>query len=401
MTSRDTLAVLGTGAMGAGIAQVAATHGWQVKLMDTNPAIAQKAIAGIGKRLQRSVEKGRMQQAEAETAIGNLHAIEKTDELNDCTVLLEAIVENLDAKVEAMSPLVKILPPEAIIATNTSSLSVSTLGDRLGEPARTCGMHFFNPAPIMRLVEVIRGKSTDESIVERAVEIATGWNKQVARAADTPGFIVNRVARPYYLEAFRCLEDGLADPEAIDTTMKDLGGFRMGPFELTDFIGHDVNCATTRSVWESWDKPSRLMPSLVQEQLVAEGNLGRKSGAGVYDWSGESPVAIVRPGHDAVTVNQNAMEYIEAFTEKATSAPAEPMQKLIFSRILCGLFNEALWAHHDGVGDTQDIDTAMKYGVNYPRGPFEWISDIGDPVVRKAMEALEDMTGTGRFRPPA
>jgi len=401
MTTEHTLGVLGAGAMGAGIAQVAATHGWQVKLLDRNTDIVHKAIDGIGSRLQRSVDKGRLDAQDAEHALARLHAPDNADDLSECEILLEAIVEDLDAKVDAMQPLLDRLPQDSIIATNTSSLPVTELGQRLGVPARICGMHFFNPAPIMKLVEIIKGRDTDQSIADRTAEIAASWGKQVARAADTPGFIVNRVARPYYLEAFRCLEDGLADPKMIDNTMKELGGFRMGPFELTDFIGHDVNCATTRTVWESWNRPSRLMPSLIQEQLVAEGNLGRKTGAGVYDWSGESPVPIVRSGHDANTVSQADMSAISAFTELATDATAEPIQQVIFTRILCGLLNEAMWAHADGVGEQADIDIAMRFGVNYPRGPFEWILNIGKPVVTTAMESLEQMTGTGRFCPPS
>ncbi|MEE2906385.1 MAG: 3-hydroxyacyl-CoA dehydrogenase NAD-binding domain-containing protein [Planctomycetota bacterium] len=400
MTSRDTLGLLGTGAMGAGIAQVAASHGWHVKLLDTTPAIVDKAIGGIEKRLQRSVEKGRMTADDAQGALNRLHAVHDPAELDDCTVLLEAIVEDLDAKVDAMTPLLDKVPTDAIIATNTSSLSVTDLGERLGTANRTCGMHFFNPAPVMRLVEVIRGKATDQEVIDRAVAIATDWGKQVACAADTPGFIVNRVARPYYLEAFRCLEDGLAGPDLIDSTMKELGGFRMGPLELTDFIGHDVNTATTRTVWNCWNQPSRLMPSLVQEQLVAEGHLGRKTGAGVYDWSGETPLPLVRPGHDAATVDGSLMEPIRKFTMNACSGTDEPVRQVIFTRILCGLLNEAMWAKQDGVGDTRDIDVAMRYGVNYPRGPFEWLSDIGEPVAQEAMSALEHMTGTGRFIPP-
>ncbi|MCH2133172.1 MAG: 3-hydroxyacyl-CoA dehydrogenase NAD-binding domain-containing protein [Phycisphaerales bacterium] len=401
MTSNTTLGILGAGAMGSGIAQVAATHGWSVRLLDREPDIVSRALDQVAKRLDRQVEKGRLDRSAADEAAQRLHPATSPTDFQDCAVVLEAVVEDLDAKVAAMAPLIEAVSPTTIIATNTSSLSVTELGERLGTPERTCGMHFFNPAPIMRLVEIIRGRETDQEVVDRAAEIAAGWGKHVARAADTPGFIVNRVARPYYLEAFRCLEDGLATPEIIDGTMKQLGGFRMGPLELTDFIGHDVNTATTRTVWTQWDKPSRLMPSLAQEQLVAEGQLGRKSGQGVYDYSGETPVAIVRPGHDAATIAAGDLKAITAFISQASIETENPVQQVILARILCAIFNEALWARHDGVAEPDDIDIAMQFGVNYPHGPFNWMTTIGEDVVLNTMQALERMSGTGRFTPPA
>ena len=315
--------------------------------------------------------------------------------------MIEAVVEDLEAKAIAMGPLVEAAPADAIIATNTSSLSITEIGKRLGAPERTCGMHFFNPAPIMKLVEIISGQDTDPSVTDRVASIAESWGKHVARASDTPGFIVNRVARPYYLEAFRCLEDGLATVEVIDQTMKSLGGFRMGPFELTDFIGHDVNTATTRVVWSQWNQPSRLEPSRMQEELVSTGQLGRKTGRGAYDYGGDTPVVAIPPSQDAATIHAGELKPIQAFTEHASTGSEDPIQQIIFSRILCALINEALWARADGVAGERDIDTAMKYGVNYPRGPFEWMTDTGQERVLEAMKSLESMTDTGRFIPPA
>ena len=259
--------ILGAGAMGAGIAQVAATAGWSVQLIDVDLDTATRAIEGVSARLKRSVDKGRINQETATAIQKRLHA-STVSELSECDLFIEAIVEDMDIKVSAMLPVVEAIPNSSIIATNTSSLSVSELGQRLGQAHRTCGMHFFNPAPVMRLVEVVKGSRTNPENVDRGADIALSWGKQVARCADTPGFIVNRVARPYYLEAFRCLEEGIDGPDAIDDVMKRLGGFRMGPFELTDFIGHDVNTATTRTVWEQWNRPTRLTPSFAQEQLV-------------------------------------------------------------------------------------------------------------------------------------
>jgi 3-hydroxybutyryl-CoA dehydrogenase len=391
--------------MGAGIAQVAATAGWSVRLLDVDPATCEVARDGIAKRLARNVEKGRMQPAEADAAIAHITPSDLAD-LSDCELFIEAIVEDLELKVAALTPVVETLPSSAIIATNTSSLSVSDIGDRIGAPDRTCGMHFFNPAPIMRLVEIVRGKSTDDVVLDRAATIAAEWGKQVARCADTPGFIVNRVARPYYLEAFRCLEDGLADPAAIDDAMKSIGGFRMGPFELTDFIGHDVNAATTRSVWEQWDRPSRLAPVATQERLVSDGTLGRKTGCGVFDWSGDRPVSVLRPPQDAATGVGDIGDTAARFCAAATSNPeaiarcSDP-QRIVFTRILSALLNEALWAAHDGVAEETDIDVAMRAGVNYPKGPFEWIDVVGDSLYVETLAALETATGDGRFIAPA
>ena len=400
-----TVGILGAGAMGSGIAQVAISAGWSARLIDVNTETLDKAIEGIGKRLDRNVEKERMSAEDAASARQRLHASSIND-LADCEVFIEAIVEDIDIKVSAILPLLEILPDEAIIASNTSSLSVSELGERIGAPERTCGMHFFNPAPIMKLVEVVRAKQTEQAILDRAVSIATSWGKKVARCADTPGFIVNRVARPYYLEAFRCLEDGLADPVAIDTAMKTIGGFRMGPFELTDFIGHDVNTATTRSVWEQWGRPDRLMPSQTQERLVSDGHLGRKTSCGVYDWSGDSPIAVLRPSQDGAPHTNELIQLADRFCQAATGNTDVPSklnaaQQLSFLRILAAVLNEAAWAVEDGVAEKLDIDVAMKAGVNYPHGPFEWREAIGSDLVDEALVILSKTAEDDRFVPPA
>lgn len=401
MSTTHTLAVLGTGAMGAGISQVAAVHGWHVKMIDCDPETAITARDAIDKRLQRMVQKDRITQSEAADSLDRLAVVDSANDVSDCELLIEAIVEDMDVKVTAVRPLLDSLAGDAIVATNTSSLSVSELGQRLGCPERTCGMHFFNPAPVMRLVEVIRGEDTSEHVIGRIADIARSWEKHVAIASDTPGFIVNRVARPYYLEAFRCLEDGLATADLIDETMRTIGGFRMGPLELTDFIGHDVNTATTRTVWECWDRPSRLAPSLIQEQLVAEGQLGKKTGAGVYDWSKEPRMPTIHPGQEAPTMPGFDMSSVLKMADTVDSSFENPVQKLVFARILFAIFNEALWAKHDGVAMETDIDTAMKYGVNYPLGPFEWMDRIGLELVTVTMKSLETMTGNGRFITPS
>ncbi len=300
-----------------------------------------------------------------------------------------------------LGELVPRLPSDAIVATNTSSLSVGELGDRLDIPGRCCGMHFFNPAPIMKLVEVVRGRDTDEAVVDRVADIAAAWGKQVARCADTPGFIVNRVARPYYLEAFRIVEDGIASPDFIDDTMKTIGGFRMGPMELTDFIGHDVNTATTRTVWEQWNRSARLAPSWLQESLVSEGHLGRKSGRGIYDHQADTPTCVIQVVENAPAVSDELAAAAMDFTRHASEQEATPEQALVFARILTALINEARWAEHDGVAAPADIDTAVRYGVNYPRGLLEWRDSIGPERVSGLLRELDASTDDDRFAEPS
>ena len=392
------VAVIGAGAMGAGIAQVAAQHGWQVHLQDVNDDVVGDAIAGIRKRFDRLVEKGRLTADEAQAAHDRLQVV--GDALPECDLVIEAILEDMDVKAAVLGDIVPQLGPEAIIATNTSSLSVSELGERLGVAERCCGMHFFNPAPIMKLVEVVRGRETSDAVLDRVADIAASWGKQVARCADTPGFIVNRVARPYYLEAFRIVEDGLASPEFIDHTMKSLGGFRMGPLELTDFIGHDVNTATTRTVWNQWNQSPRLAPSWLQESLVAEGHLGRKSGRGVYEHGGDAPVCVVQVAVPQPTVDDAVQHAANAFTTAACDTEHEDAEAIVFARILGALINEAMWAEHDGVATAADIDTAVQYGVNYPRGLLAWRDAIGPPQVSALLQALDAATDDDRFVAP-
>ncbi|MCH2138293.1 MAG: 3-hydroxyacyl-CoA dehydrogenase NAD-binding domain-containing protein [Phycisphaerales bacterium] len=396
-----TAGILGAGAMGAGIAQVAAAAGWSVVLLDVDQTAAQAGIDGIAGRFAKRIERGRMTQDDADAIVGRISA-GSPDSLSDCALLIEAIVEDIDMKVAALSALLEHLPADAIIASNTSSLSVTELGVRLDRADRTCGMHFFNPAPVMKLVEVVATEHCDRAVIDRVADIATKWGKTVAHCADTPGFIVNRVARPYYLEAFRCLEDGLCTPDLLDAAMRDAANFRMGPFELTDLIGHDVNTATTRSVWTSWDKPQRLCPVHAQEALVSAGDLGRKTGCGVYDHTGDAPVAVLRGMSDAPCLTSGLTEAAAAFaagvSSQAATCPA-PVQVALM-RVLCGLFNEALWARHDGVADANAIDTAMTFGVNYPKGPFEWMSSFDGGVVDAAFDALSADVSAGRFTRP-
>jgi len=359
---------------------VAASHGWRVLLKDVNEEVVREAIAGITKRFDRLVEKGRMTVGERDSAAGNLVVASSPENFADCDLVLEVVVENMDIKAAVLGEIIPHLKPDCIIATNTSSLSVTDLGKRIEQPHRTVGMHFFNPAPLMKLVEVVAGKETDPVFVDRVCEIAKSWEKKVARAADVAGFIVNHIARPYYLEAFRILEDGYATPVEVDRAMKLVGGFRMGPFELTDLIGHDINTETTRQVYQALDTPPLLKPSQLQEKLVAEGHLGRKTGRGVYDYTNDSknPEPAISITQQNLEITPELKSVLDTFIANAVESPGSDLENYIVARILIALMMQARAAFDRGIATKEDIDTALRYGVNYPDGPFCWAKRIGE-----------------------
>ncbi len=278
------VAVVGTGAMGAGIAQVAAAAGHVVKLLDTRPEAAAKAAAGIRAQFGKLVEKGRMAADAAEAAGAWLRPVERLEDLADAALVVEAIVERLEAKQTLYRDLESIVGADCIFGTNTSSISVTAIGSALSRPERLAGLHFFNPAPLMALVEIVSGLATDKAVADTLFATAAAWGKTPVHTRSTPGFIVNRVARPYYGEAMRIATEGAADVATIDAVMREAGGFKMGPFELTDMIGHDVNFAVSRSVWNAYYNDPRFQPSLIQQELVDAGFFGRKSGRGFYDY---------------------------------------------------------------------------------------------------------------------
>jgi 3-hydroxybutyryl-CoA dehydrogenase len=284
------IAVVGSGAMGSGIAQVAASAGHRVLVYDTRPEAVAKAIAGIGKAYDKLVEKGRMGAPEADLARERLVPAQTLAELKDAALVVEAIVEDLDVKRALFAELEGIVGPDCILATNTSSISVTAIAAQLKRPERLVGMHFFNPVPLMALVEVISGVATDKAIADTVYATAEAWGKNPVHAKSTPGFIVNRVARPYYAEALRLLQEQAADAATLDAVMREAGGFRMGPFELMDLIGHDVNFSVTQSVFKAYFNDPRFTPSVVQQELVNAGFLGRKSGRGFYRY-GDGAVA--------------------------------------------------------------------------------------------------------------
>jgi 3-hydroxybutyryl-CoA dehydrogenase len=278
------IGVIGSGVMGSGIAQVAAQSGYKVLLYDVDAKLLEKAVASIGGFLRRAADKGKITPEGAESALARITTVLSLDEFKPCDLVIEAAPERLELKESLFRQLSSIVHPEAILATNTSTLGVTQIAAAATQPERVVGMHFFNPAPLMALVEVIAGAETSEAVTGAIVEIASRMGKNPVRVKDTPGFIVNRVARPFYLEALRLLQDGVADPETIDRIVRGGGGFRMGPFELMDLIGIDVNYAASRSVYEQFFHEPRFRPSILQQRMVESGRLGKKSGRGWHTY---------------------------------------------------------------------------------------------------------------------
>lgn len=282
LNTHATIAVIGAGAMGAGIAQVAAQAGHTVRLLDNRPGAAAQAIDGIDRQLAKRVDKGKLAASERAAIISRLQAVEAIEALAGCALVIEAIVENLDLKHDLFRQLESLCGEQCILASNTSSLSITRIAAGLQRPERLLGLHFFNPAPVMALVEVVSGLASDPALAACLFDTAKAWGKQPVHTRSTPGFIVNRVARPFYAESLRLLQEGAADCATLDALMREAGGFAMGAFELTDLIGHDVNYAVTCSVFDAYYGDTRFQPSLIQQELVDAGRLGRKSGQGFY-----------------------------------------------------------------------------------------------------------------------
>jgi len=359
--------------MGTGIAQIASTFGHRVHLFDISKDQLEESKNGLVKILNRQVEKERMTQEEVDGILsriaftGNLNSIEGSD------FVIEAIVENLDIKQNTFQKIEELVDENTILATNTSSLSIASISSALSHPERFLGIHFFNPAPLMKLVEIIPGLSTSSDSVKSARSLIDMWDKTTVQAKDTPGFIVNRVARPFYGEALRIYEEGVASHATIDWAMKELGGFKMGPFELMDLIGHDVNYKVTESVFKEFYYDPRFKPSFAQKRLVEAGRLGRKSGIGFYSY-----------GEDA--------DNIEPKKDKE-------LGENILNRILAMLINEAADAVFMNVASVEDVDLAMTNGVNYPKGLLKWADDIGIETVYHWMNTLQVEYREDRYRP--
>ncbi|MEO9884743.1 MAG: 3-hydroxyacyl-CoA dehydrogenase NAD-binding domain-containing protein [Balneola sp.] len=372
--NKDTvIGIIGAGTMGAGIAQIASSNGHEVFLYDAYAEQLPKAKAGLEKILNRQVEKGRMSQEKVDGILSRIHFVDDITKFGKCGFVIEAIVENIDIKKDAFQRLEGIVSKDCVLASNTSSLSIASISSALKKPERFLGVHFFNPAPLMKLVEIIPSVATDTELAQSTKEFISDWGKITVMAKDTPGFIVNRVARPFYSEALRILEEGVADVPTIDWAMKELGGFRMGPFELMDLIGHDVNYEVTSSVFKEFYYDPRFKPSFTQKRLVEAGWLGRKSGKGFYNY-----------GKDAKNSDPNK---------------DKELGEEILHRILVMLINEAFDAVFMNIGSAEDVDLAMQNGVNYPKGLLVWAEEIGLEKVLGRMNALYDEYQEDRYRP--
>jgi len=453
-----TVAVIGSGTMGAGIAEIAASSGHQVLVYDISAEATSRAIDGIRERLASRVARGKLTAECGQATLARLIPITDIHALAAADLVIEAASERLEIKKALFSQLAEICPPQTLLTSNTSSISITAIAADVRHPERVAGLHFFNPAPVMKLVEVVSGLATSPEVTDALCNLAMNWGKQPVRCQSTPGFIVNRVARPFYSEAWRALEEQVAAPEVIDAALREGGGFRMGPLELTDMIGQDVNFAVTCSVFNAFWQERRFLPSLVQQELVLAGRFGKKSGRGVYDWRGERPTAqwlaavsetycsiAVQTRSDGVTemdevllidtqgetaqslalrlnspvVVVDRMEGDVVVIAAAASNPRSATQKavyhlqqqgkrvlqiadypgLIIWRTVAMIINEALDSLQKGVACEQDIDTAMRLGVNYPLGPIAWGERLGWQRLLILLENLQRHYGEERYRP--
>ena len=372
MKSFKNIGIIGAGSMGVGIAQIASNSDCNVFLYDQNKSVSEQAIKKLEKVLLRLIEKGKINSIKKDSILSNIKIVESLESMKDSDLIIEAIVENSAAKKEIFSQIESIVSGDCVLATNTSSISITSLASCLKNPIRFIGIHFFNPAPVMPLVEIIPALQTNNNIVKEIHQLLLNWNKKPVVAKDTPGFIVNRIARPFYSEALRIYEEQIADFATIDFAMKHIGGFKMGPFELMDFIGNDVNYAVTESVFKAFYYDPRYKPSFTQKQYADAGWLGRKSSKGYYDYGGN--VDLVLPSTD------------------------EKLLKEIFERILVMLINEAMDALYLGIASEQDIELAMTKGVNYPEGLIKWGEEKSYSWVVDKIDTLYKIYHEDRYR---
>ena len=366
------VAILGAGAMGTGIAQVCAQAGYPTLLIDADPRALSRSRNSLDDVVAMLKNKGKLSTDDAEALLGRLDWSTGISAVSDADLVIEAIVEDLQIKSDLLKKIEPLVAEDAIIASNTSSLSITALAAVCQRPDRFFGLHFFNPAPLMKLVELIPALQSEPALTDPLRAWVESLGKQVVVAADTPGFIVNRLARSYYSEAIRIVEEQLASPAQLDAVMRELGGFRMGPFELMDLIGHDVNFAVTQSVFNSFYYDQRYKPSITQQKLVEAGRLGRKTGQGFYTYP--------RSEADVATY--------EAGTGKE-----------LFERIIAMLINEAADAVYLGVCTAAEADTAMQLGANYPRGLIAWGRELGLDNIKKIILNLRELYAEDRYRP--
>lgn len=454
------VAVIGAGTMGAGIAQVAAQAGHKVFLYDVVDGAAVKAVARTAAALEKRVAEGKLDKTDCDGIVARMVAAATIEDLAPAALFVEAIAEDMAVKRALFAKLEALARPDAILATNTSTLSVTAMAAGLARPERVVGMHFFNPAQVMKLVEVIRGLASDPAVLDTIDDTAKAWGKVTARSRSTPGFIVNRCARPYYGEALRLMEEGVADPATLDAIMTEAGGFRMGPFALMDLIGNDINYRSTRSVFDAFAADPRYRPSLTQQEMVDAGWLGRKTGRGFYRYDTKADAqppkselkADGKPtplpaGWETAPVSLGAVTLMPTDGRRAADVAAamkrpvalhdlrfdagskrivvalSPMPDdlrrnlvaslqaagftvtvvadwpgLVVMRTVAALANEAFEAMLQGVADGEAIDRAMRFGVNYPRGPVEWARMIGFERIVAVLDAIHADTGDPRYR---
>lgn len=446
LTTHDPIGIVGSGTMGIGIAQVAASAGHPVLLFDQCAGAAQAAIGQMATRLNTQVSKDRLDPAMRYLTLSRMRVIDSLEGLKACPLIIEAITENFDAKCSLLLQLEEVCTKTCLLASNTSSLSITQLSAELKHPKRLLGLHFFNPAPVMPLVEVVAGHLTDPNLIKRASTIVRAWGKQPVHTRSTPGFIVNRIARPFYNESMRALEEGVSDCTTLDALIREAGGFKMGTFELTDLIGQDVNYAVTYSIFEAFYGDRRFQPSLIQKQRVDAGLLGRKSGQGFYDYTqgafapsvsevtsdllvsqctveGSANWAnglIQRCQHHDIPVNQvpgrgllrigdatlaltdgrlakaQGIGFLQQLGIKVTCLTDSPA--LIVLRTWAMLANEAAEALLQGVASATDIDLAMRTGLGFPQGPLAWADDFGLSNLLTVLQNLQACYGE-HYRP--
>lgn len=373
------VALLGAGAMGTGIGQIAATNGHDVVYYDRFPGACERSEASIAKVFDRLVEKGKWSPEQRVEISGRMRWTQDLNDLSGAELVIEAVVEQLSAKQELFKTIEPIVADTALLCSNTSSLSIAAISSVLTNPRRFGGLHFFNPAPLMPLVEIVPGVQTDKSWSEALEKLMLAWGKVPVLAKDTPGFIVNKVARPYYAEAIKLYEEGVASVAQIDAVLKE-AGFKMGPFELTDLIGHDVNFTVTETVWTQFYFDPRFRPSITQKRLKEAGMYGRKSGQGFYQYREGAPTpAEVQAAERPLLSEERAAAIVE--------------------RILCMLANEALDAVWLQIATAQNVDLAMMKGTNYPKGPLVWGEELGWSKVLAHLEHCHHFYGDDRYRP--
>ena len=372
--------IVGSGTMGIGIAQVAATAHCEVFLYDANFSQTEKSLKNLKTTLNKLAEKGKISTGKSLEIFNQIKPCQEIKELKDCDLVIEAIIENKEIKQKVFAELETYVSEKCVLGSNTSSISITSLQAELKNPERFIGIHFFNPAPLMPLVEVIPGLLTENNLAQEIVNLMKSWGKSPIIAKDVPGFIVNRIARPFYGEALRIVEENLATPGQVDDAMKSLGNFKMGPFELMDLIGIDVNFSVTKTVYQDYFFDPKYKPSLLQQRMNEAKLLGRKTGKGFYDYSEQS--------QESRTENQ----YLKTENQQLIT------DNQIFMRIISMLINEAVEAKRLGIANDEDIETAMQKGVNYPKGLLNWGKEIGFSKISEVLQNLYEEYQEERYR---